>query len=121
TLVELMTPMFAALRADHPQITIELTVSNSFFTLTKRDADIAVRPAATAPDNLVGRRLAALASAPYAAAGQFSNSLARTSLVEQSWLAFDHSLQHLTSAKWLASNVEESRIVYRASSLLALQ
>lgn len=38
-------------------------VSNSFFTLTRR----AIRPAGAAPENLVGRRLAALMMAPYAA------------------------------------------------------
>ena len=36
TLVTLVTPMFAALRAQHPEVTIELTVTNSFLTLTRR-------------------------------------------------------------------------------------
>ena len=67
TLLDLIGPILARLRAEHPEITIELVVANSFFTLTKRDADIAIRPVAAAPENLVGRRLAALATAPYAA------------------------------------------------------
>jgi DNA-binding transcriptional LysR family regulator len=116
-----MTPMFAALRDRHPEVTIELTVSNSFFTLTKRDADIAVRPAVAAPDKLVGRRLAALATAPYASAQYLSGKPRLASLLEYDWLACDDSLQHLASARWLASHVDKSRIVYRASSVLALQ
>jgi hypothetical protein len=38
TLVPLITPIFAGLRAEHPEIIIELTVSVAFFSLTKRDA-----------------------------------------------------------------------------------
>lgn len=121
TLVELITAIFLALRSEHPEIIIELTISNSFFTLTKRDADIAVRPAAAAPDNLVGRRIATLSAALYAAPGRVSGNPGLSALVEQDWLAFDESLQHLASAKWLASHVHERHIVYRASSLLALK
>jgi molybdate transport repressor ModE-like protein len=121
TLVPLITPIFAGLRAEHPEITIELTVSNAFFSLTKRDADIAVRPAAAAPDNLVGRRLAALATAPYAATGYLVGKSRQSALFEHDWLGFEDSLQHLASAKWLAARVKADRIVYRASSLLALK
>jgi molybdate transport repressor ModE-like protein len=116
TLVGLVTSVFAALRAQHPEITIELTVSNSFFTLTKRDADIAVRPAATPPDNLVGRRLAALATAPYAATDYLARH-PRTELPQHDWVGTDETLQHLASARWLSSYVEPNRILYRANSL----
>lgn len=121
TLVPLITPIFAGLRAEHPEITIELMVSNAFFSLTKRDADIAVRPAAAAPDNFVGRRLAALATAPYAATAYLAGKRRHSALLEHDWLGFDGSLQHLASAKWVSARAEAERIVYRASSLLALK
>jgi molybdate transport repressor ModE-like protein len=119
TLVALATSVFAALRAQQPEITIELVVSNSFFTLTKRDADIAVRPAADPPDNLVGRRLAALATAPYAATDYLARH-PRTEISQHDWVGTDETLQHLPSARWLSSHVAQNRIVYRANSLLAL-
>lgn len=121
TLVELVSPIFAELRARHPEITIELTVANSFYTLTKRDADIAVRPAAAAPESLVGRRLAALATAPYAAPAYLERRSRRIALSAHEWLGFEESLHHLGSAKWVEANVPTDRIVYRADSLLALQ
>ncbi|MEZ2132950.1 MULTISPECIES: LysR family transcriptional regulator [unclassified Sinorhizobium] len=119
TLLDLTSPIFAALRAEHPEITIELVVANAFFTLTKRDADIAIRPIAEAPENLVGRRLTALATAPYAAPAYLARQPGRTPLAAHEWLGFEESLSHLRSARWVEANVEN--IVYRADSLLALR
>jgi DNA-binding transcriptional LysR family regulator len=121
TLLELTGPIFAALHSAHPEIMIELVVANSFFTLTKRDADIAIRPMAAAPENLAGRRLAALATAPYAAPDYLERQPRRTALAAHDWIGFEESLSHLRSARWLGANVADSRVVYRANSLLALR
>ena len=121
TLLELTAPMFAGLRAEHPEIAIELVVANSFLTLTKRDADIAIRPAAAAPEYLLGRRLAALATAPYAAPAYLARQRVSTALTAHDWIGFDESLSHLRSAGWVAANVANDRIVHRADSLLALR
>ena len=56
-LIDIFAPLVARFRAEYPEITIELAVANEFFALTHRDADVAVRPAAQVPDNLVGRRI----------------------------------------------------------------
>jgi DNA-binding transcriptional LysR family regulator len=121
TLLDLIGPILAGLRAERPEITVELVVANSFFTLTKRDADIAVRPAAAAPENLAGQRLAALATAPYAAPRYLARQPDRTALPAHDWLGFEEGLSHLSSAKWVAAHVAPDRIVCRADSLLALR
>jgi len=121
TLLELIGPILAALRAERPEITIELVVANAFLALSKRDADIALRPAATAPENLVGRRLAALATAPYAAPEYLSRHPERTALSSHDWIGFEESLGHLRSARWIGANIAPDRIVYRTNSLLALR
>ncbi len=119
TLLGLIGPIFADLRIEHPEITIELAVSNALFTLTKRDADIAIRPMAAAPEHLVARRLAAVATAPYAAPAYLKRHSRETALSAHAWIGFDESLGHLRSARWIEANV--SRIVHRANSLLALR
>src|SRR5712671_6268768 len=48
TLVDVIAPALAALKTEHPGIIVELIVANTFFTLTKREADIALRPAVAA-------------------------------------------------------------------------
>ncbi len=62
TLLGLLAPILAELRDAHPGILVEVVTSNAFFTLTRRDADIALRPALTAPDGLVARRLGGIRS-----------------------------------------------------------
>jgi DNA-binding transcriptional LysR family regulator len=121
TLLELISPILAALRNEYSQITIELVAANFFFTLTKRDADIAIRPASAAPENLVGRRLATLATAPYAAPSYLARQADPTELSAYEWIGFEDSLSHLGSARWVEANIPDCRIVCRTNSLLALR
>lgn len=117
TLVELVVPALAALRRSNPGITVELVTANAFFSLTRRDADIALRPAAAAPEGLVARRIGEVATAVYASrnlAPEVGGTLA------MDWLVPDDSLGHLGSARWIAAHVATERIVLRASSLTAL-
>jgi DNA-binding transcriptional LysR family regulator len=120
TLVELIAPVLAALKTEHPGILVELIVANTFFTLTRREADIALRPAAAAPEGLAGRRLATVATAPYASAA-YLDRCGRRPLRDHDWLGFEDSLSHLRPARWVSANVSEARIVFRADSLLALR
>lgn len=118
TLLALVLPVVAGLRATHPGLVVELVTDNGFFTLTRRDADIALRPAGAAPDGLVARRLGTVATAVYAAA-RHPETLGRDPLTLD-WLAPDDSLSHLGSARWIADRVAPERIVHRANSLPAL-
>jgi DNA-binding transcriptional LysR family regulator len=120
TLVDVIAPALAALKTEHPGIIVELIVANTFFTLTRREADIALRPAAAAPEGLAGRRLATVATAPYASAA-YLDRCGRKPLREYDWLGFEDSLGHLRSARWVSANLPEERIVFRADSLLALR
>lgn len=121
TLLDFLAPVFAGLRAVHPEITVEIVAANTFFTLTKRDADIAIRPAATVPENLVGRRVAKLATALYAASDYLSLHPYDDNPGEHDWIGFDDSLRHLAAARWMQSRVPTERVICRASSLLALR
>ncbi|SDR53957.1 transcriptional regulator, LysR family [Rhizobiales bacterium GAS113] len=119
TLLDLLVPILAELRHVHPGIVVELVTTNAFFTLTRRDADIALRPAASAPEGLVARRLAGVATAAYATADYLED---RTGIdpLALDWLAPDDSLAHLGSARWIAEHVEQDRIVHRSSTLMGL-
>lgn len=118
TLLALVLPVVAGLRATHPGLVVEVVTDNSFFTLTRRDADIALRPAGAAPDGLIARRLGTVATAVYASAHYLE---ARSSdPLTLDWLAPDDSLSHLASARWIVDHVAPERVVHRANSLLAL-
>jgi DNA-binding transcriptional LysR family regulator len=117
TLLGPLAPLFAGFRAAHPDILLEVVIANEFFTLTRRDADVAMRPAGEAPDALVGRRMAEIASTLYAAPAYLAGRPDLSDPSAHDWLAPDETLGHLGSARWLRAEV---RIVCRSNSLLAL-
>ena len=57
--------ILAEFRESHTGIQVEVAVSNLMFNLTKRDADVAIRPAKDPPETLIGRRIAKIAFAIY--------------------------------------------------------
>ena len=119
TLVSLLSPIIAALSREHPNIRIDLVIDNSFFTLTKRDADIAVRPIKIPPESLIGRRIGTIATAFYASTSYRSRLTRPLSLSKCDWIGFEDSLSHLQSSEWIRKNIDEERIRYRANSLMA--
>lgn len=121
TLLDLLAPLVAAFRTAHPQIVVELVAAQAFFTLTRRDADVAIRPAATAPEGLAGRRIAAIATALYAAPAYLAQRANDEDLSSHDWIGLDDSLSHLGSARWMQAHIPPERVVCRGSTLLALR
>jgi DNA-binding transcriptional LysR family regulator len=118
--LSLVPAALADLTAQHPDVELELTTTTAMVNLTKRDADIAVRPTATPPQNLVGRRITAIAFAPYAAPSYLDRISAKRDLARHTWLAPDDSLATTTIARWMAHAVPSARIALRADTLTAL-
>lgn len=58
--VEVLPPILAALREAHPQLTIELVLSNQVDDLLQREADIAIRMLKPVQEALVARRVGAI-------------------------------------------------------------
>lgn len=120
TLIELLAPMLAAFRTTHPAIMLEVVAANPFFTLTRRDADVALRIAAQAPEGLVARRIANVATALYAARG-YRDRHPAIDAAAVDWLSPDESLAHLGSFRWMQAQVPAERIVATGNSLLFLR
>ncbi|MBP0651054.1 LysR family transcriptional regulator, partial [Mycobacterium tuberculosis] len=55
--VEILPPILAALRARHPELVVELVLTDEIADLLRRDADIAVRMVAPTQEALLARRL----------------------------------------------------------------
>lgn len=103
----------AAFHARHPGIMLELAVGNGLADLTRRDADVAVRPAAGPSEALVGRRVANLAFAVYA------RPAAEGAAAD--WLMPDESLAATAIGRWARAQVPAGAVAARADSLLALR
>ena len=120
TLVDLLTPMLASFRSAHPEITLELAASNAIFNLSRRDADVAIRPSLDPPDLLVGRRIATVSFALFAATGYLKRQPRRLDLAQHDWAAPDDTLAHLRATQWIAATVPPERVVFRTGSLFTL-
>ena len=101
----------AAFQALYPGIALELAVGNQVADLTRRDADVAVRPMAAPPQALVGRRICAIAFAVYALKGAERGP----------WLVPDDTLASTAAGRWARTRVLDADVAMRADSLLALR
>ncbi len=66
----ILMPMLSRFSTDHPRIQVLLEVSNDYVSLSKRDADVAVRLTNDPGETLHGTKLATVASAVYSAAAR---------------------------------------------------
>ncbi|WER49377.1 LysR family transcriptional regulator [Cupriavidus sp. WKF15] len=64
--IEVLPPVLAALRAQHPALVIELVLSNRIHDLLRREADVAVRMRRPVQEQLVARRVGAIELGLYA-------------------------------------------------------
>lgn len=109
----LLLPIIAAFRREQPEVEIELTVDNRLLNLTRREADIAVRPTNTPPEHLIGRRSARLATAVYGPA-----ALAGQPLDSLSWIGWEEGAGPAAYAAWLRRSLPGRRPAFRTGSLL---
>lgn len=106
----------AAFKAVYGGIDLGIVLDDQNVNLSKRQADVAVRPTMTPPDTLVGRRVAGIAVAVYAAETS-GNENDPSGLP---WVAVDHTLAHLASGKWLRKTHPDARVALRANSLTGI-
>lgn len=120
-MTSLLPGVLAGFRTLHPGITVEVTTANAFASLTRRDADIAVRPALSPPETLVGRRVSGVAFAVYGAAAGEPRRLwpGDAALGEEPWIGLDDSLAGSTVARWMRAVLPAARVALRCDSLVA--
>jgi DNA-binding transcriptional LysR family regulator len=113
----LLVPLFADFRARHPGVELQVVVNNTFLSLTRREADVAIRGSNKPPENLVGRRVGDIRTALYASKAYLKEAGRRATVEDLRFVAVDDSLAHLAQAAWVAAHVPASRIAMRLDSL----
>jgi DNA-binding transcriptional LysR family regulator len=116
----LLMPFLSEFRAAHPQIQLQMIINNTFLSLTRREADIAIRPSNTVPENLIGKRVGRIRSAIYGSKLYLRKHTKKNKLHEYSWVAFDAALSHLSQARWVKKHVSEERIAIKLDSLVGM-
>ncbi len=109
----LLMPIIARFRAAHGEVEIELVIDNRNLNLTRREADVAVRPTKAAPPHLFGRRAARLTAAVYGPA-----TFAGKPLAALPWIGWEEGTGPASYLGWRQREVPGARRVFRSASLL---
>lgn len=110
-----LPPILALCRRQYPQIRLTLEVNNQAANLSRRDADIAVRPTSAPPEHLIGKEIAPLLFCVYGAPGYLEQAPERP-LAEHAWIALDEAYSGQRSVRWLEAFKPLDQVGYRASS-----
>ncbi len=114
----LLPRMLKEFLASHPEIEIELDVSNKVVDLTRREADLALRATMVAPEHLVGHEVGELRYAVYASADLAEHNPVR--LESLPWLGFDDSMAFLAIARWQRAAAAQNGARVRFNSIASM-
>ncbi|MCO8162820.1 LysR family transcriptional regulator [Pseudomonas sp. LJDD11] len=114
----LLLPALARFMPAYPALNLELSTSNNFANLSRRDADIALRLTDTPPEHLVGRELG---SADYVICGRpdYREALEKDP-TSVPWIAPDDSMPEHVSVIWRERTWPNVVPRYRCSSMAAV-
>lgn len=117
-----LAPILQAFHVSHPGVELDLLVTGSFLDLARRDADIAIRPTANPPDDLIGRRLGTIRWGVYGSPEylQAHAPLADVTVAgDHRFIGGNDLIAHLASMRWLNAHVPPAAVVLRTNSIVA--
>jgi DNA-binding transcriptional LysR family regulator len=95
----LVLPALRPLAAEHPRLQFDVTSTNELMSLTRRDADIALRATPKPPEHLVGRHLGSIRFVICAPRAQ-AKSMRRQEFEALPWIAPDDAMPEHPSVRW---------------------
>lgn len=114
-LAGLVSPLLTAFLHEQPEVALEVVVSNQLLNLTRRDADVAIRPAAAPPENLIGRNIGVIQQAVY---GKRDLYAGRSGVPEatDSWVGPDANMGYPALERWMRATGADEKCRYRVDS-----
>jgi DNA-binding transcriptional LysR family regulator len=116
----LVAPALKALQASHPLLGLDLHAGNELASLTRRDADIAVRATKRPPPHLVGKHIGPIRVALYAGKKGGIQRFDDTVAAQASWIAPDDALPEHPSVVWRKKHFPKVAPRYRVNSILTV-
>ncbi|MFC0269133.1 LysR family transcriptional regulator [Kushneria aurantia] len=108
----LLTPIFHRFRQRYPDILLEVAISNRTLDITRREADIAIRPTNHPPESLIGRCIGSVRQAVYTR---------RDNQVTQAvWVGPDAAMGYPALERWMREQGVEEAVGYRADSMFGM-
>jgi DNA-binding transcriptional LysR family regulator len=116
----LVAPALRTLAAQHPLLDYELHTSNELSSLTRREADIAVRATKRPPQHLVGKHIGPIQVALYAGKAGKIRRYADVETGKAAWIALDDALPDHPSVIWRKRHHPKAMPRYRVGSILTV-
>jgi DNA-binding transcriptional LysR family regulator len=116
----LVAPALKDLRTRHPLLSYELHTANELASLTRRDADIAVRATKRPPLHLVGKQIGPIRVALFAARRSRIKEYADVEAGRVSWVAPDDALPEHPSVLWRKRYFAKATLGYSVGSVLTV-
>ena len=116
----LVAPALKTLHATHPLLAYELHAGNELASLTRRDADIAVRATKRPPLHLVGKHVGPIRVALYAAKKGSVRQYDESKLAVADWIAPDDALPEHPTVLWRKKHFPKLSPTYRVNSILTV-
>lgn len=116
----LLTPAIAEFRRAHPGIVVDLVIDNRALSLSRREADVALRVSRPREPDLYGRKVAEAGWALYASRTLLDSHgpVDLDDLGRHPFVAWDQDARAVNAAEWLDHHVPEYAIAYRTSSVV---
>ena len=119
-LMSTVVPHLATFTEKHPHITVEVALTNHRLSLTRREADVAIRPIDGPPEQLVGKRLTGINFCLYATP-EYLEASHHLPFTQHRWLGVDEPLNTTPATRWLSQHVPASNVSLKAGSFVALR
>ncbi|WLI45938.1 LysR family transcriptional regulator [Pseudomonas beijingensis] len=115
----LLLPALARFMPAYPALSLELSTSNDFANLSRRDADIALRLTRAPPEHLVGRNLGYV-TFRICAGATYLRSANADDLAAMTWIAPDDFLPDHPTVAWRRQHLPGVVPAYRCNSMLSV-
>jgi molybdate transport repressor ModE-like protein len=114
-------PEIAAFSRRFADIELDLISTPEPAELAMREAEVALLVTDRPPASLVGRRVARLPSALYAAKSYLADRAASLEPAAHVWVGWEDGMSHIPAARWMREHVPHARVACRVSTGTALR
>lgn len=115
-----LSPIFAEFSSAYPNINLDVAVSNDLFNLSRREADVAIRPSTSPPESLVGRRLGTIRQAVYGHLELVGGERASWSDTDLPWIGPDDRMGYIVLENWMVDQKLDMHCRQRINSVLGM-
>lgn len=114
-LARVLSPMLVDFLGAYPDIALEIVVPSEVFNLSKREADVAIRPARDPPESLVGRRVGTIEQAIYVPRDWLGAGDPDLHAVD--WIGPDDTMGYRLLDRWMVARGYDARCRLRVDTL----